>query len=288
MGPLIFFFFIGFLSLKSEAQILVRASGASPQLYQEYLQAHPQQKSYAQHLLTQHMNSTYGERDLFQISEQQNLSMNELKERVLELRSRGPLSKLAWSFLADYLSAHKPLLESQNKRSFTDLFCEARFYSEQDGEASCQWMSLSLEDLRRQWPEAHLVVIETKVVELQGQLLLPRSEKLHWLLISDTRKEIHFWGSFEELKRQHLHSDYLVEGSCGQFSTSTDSISLLSSGFVFFSADCVAKFSPETQERKPWLERNKSWVLPLSIIAVGAAAASQLQGKKLVFKDSVF
>lgn len=285
---ILFFLTVGSLVLGSPAHaiILLRAPGSSPLLYKEYLNAHPEFQSALEMQQLEYRHNNFGEKELFKLSEDKDLKMNSLKELTSRLRSTNPLSKASWEYLSDFmLSRQEELKKSKVSKDYDTLLCEALFYAEKEVPKNCAWMSVSLDELRAQWPEAEAVFIENKYFDLKGQALIPASAGLSWRLVSNTKKEFSFFGSLPELQKQSGVIDNWVDGQCGQFSVNTNSPLILSNAAVFFNTDCVSRIEDPTQSSSSWISRNKSWLIPTGLAVIGAAAY-QLKDKNIVFKNS--
>lgn len=280
----VLFIFLAF-SASASAEILIRAPGASPKLYEEYLSRHLEHQSVIASLRSAQKASTEGEPELLTLSDRALGGAQELQSFMLQLRSSKIFSQLAWQFIADFLEAHRA--EFKDFKKLEPLLCEALFYSGKELPSSCRWTTLSLDDLKAQWPEAEGLFIENKYFDLKGAVQIPLSTANQWRLVSNTAQTISFWGSFSEMQRRAQPLEYYVQGQCGEFAVQGD-LPVFISASIYFSENCIMRWQDQPEiKTDSWYQRNRSWLIPVGAALVGGAAYS-LKDKNIVFTKPSF
>ncbi|MNT04533.1 hypothetical protein D3C72_1391130 [compost metagenome] len=149
--------------------------------------------------------------------------------------------------------------------------CQAQVFTGKNVFMKCNQETISLRSLKSIFPQLETLYVEGRSFSLEDQLALPKTSELHWVLLSNSYKEIHFWGSFEQLRRQQFRFEELVAGSCDSFAMKESNFDLTARGSVFFSSSCIKRASEPVKEVS-WIDKNKYWVIPVGAALVGAAA----------------
>jgi hypothetical protein len=258
----------------SAAVTLLQAPGSSPGDYQKTLVSQNYYVSYIQNRVDLYQSNHTQEDKIYSFADEVPFSTSRFLQNIKELRAEAPLSVTSWNFLADFLPRIEisTVLPAQ-RAAFTDLLCQAQLFTGKDVFNKCSHETVSLKELRSVFPQVEALYAEGRTFSLEDQLPLPKTSQLHWVLLSNSYKEIHFWGSFEDLRRNHFQFEELISGSCEGFQVKDASFELLATSAVFFSNSCVKKaFEPPPQES--WVSRNKHWLIPVSAVLVGASAYS--------------
>jgi hypothetical protein len=186
----------------------------------------------------------------------------------------------------------KPMTADQ-KKQLQNLYCRwALLDGKQDetGSISCPAQMVDLMKIKNLFPFTSKIMIEDKEFDLRLQLQASALTEgvYNWRILSDSHKALSFHGRFSELLAMSGQPEKLVQGDCDSFTHSLDDLEVLSRGWVFFNENCKKSLkAPETSTIAKWYEENKSWVVPVGI-AVLSAAAYQLRDKKLVITKPHF
>jgi len=258
--------------LAQAAGILIQAPGTSPVEFQKVLSSQSHLISYTQSRVEAYQTNTGQEDRIYSFSDEIPFSISRFLQNIRELRAESPLSATSWSFLADFLPRVEisTVLPSQ-RAAFQDLICQAQLFTGKSVFMKCNQETISLRSLKSVFPQLETLYVEGRSFSLEDQLALPKTSELHWVLLSNSYKEIHFWGSFEQLRRQQFRFEELVSGSCDAFSMKESNFDLTTRGSVFFSSSCLRRASEPIKEVS-WMDRNKYWVIPVGAALVGAAA----------------
>lgn len=198
------------------------------------------------------------------------------------------------SFLRDF--AIKLMERSmESKEQLNKLYCQ---YAILDGAAQigderlsdCDSVSVSSDRLLDRYPAIKRLMIENKEVPLteQKNFSISKTGVYNWALLSDSHHPVFFRGSWADLLQNDFHFISLIHGNCDSFTHSIEDLELLSRAEVYFSDDCHRNLQqPETSGVRRWYEKNKSWVLPVGALALGALAYG-LRNKKLVITKPSF
>lgn len=165
---------------------------------------------------------------------------------------------------------------------------------------ACKWLALSsevdtnnwhclkknypLQFLKEKFPDAEYLVAEDMGIQLKDQYSISINEQniYNWKILSSVNQDISYRGTIDGLLNQKFAQKKIVQGNCASFTHQVDDLEVISRGTVIFSTDCRKNLNqPETSNVRQWYERNRSWVIPVGI-AVLAAAAYQLKNKKII------
>ena len=277
-----------FLSLTSYASgILIQAPGSSPIEYQKTLSKTTYLISYSQSRVENYQTNVGQENRLYSAVDEIPFSISRFLQSVRELRSEAPLTSMSWNFLADFLPRVEisTVLPAQ-RAAFQDLICQAQLFTGKNVFSKCNHDTVSLKGLKALFPQLDTLYVEGRIYTLEDQMPLPKTAELHWVLLSNSYKEIHFYGSFEQLRRQEFKFEELVTGTCESFSMKENSFEIATRGSVFFNESCILKTSQVGIE-KSWMERNKYWLIPVGAAVVGAAAY-QMKDRPIVIDAPSF
>jgi|GEM_PF-1697278 hypothetical protein len=261
--------------------ILIQAPGSSPTEYQKLLSSQTHRISYSQSRVENYQTNVGQENRIYAIADEIPFSISRFLQGVRELRSDAPLTSMSWNFLADFLPRVEisTVLPAQ-RPAFQDLLCQAQLFTGKNVFSKCNHDTVSLRGLKSLFPQLDTLYVEGRIYTLEDQLPLPKTAELHWVLLSNSYKEIHFYGNFEQLRRQEFKFEELVTGNCDSFAMKENSFEIATRGSVFFNESCVLKTSQVGKE-KTWLERNQTWVVIVGAALVGAAAY-QMKDKPIV------
>lgn len=151
-------------------------------------------------------------------------------------------------------------------------------------DSRCQLRLVSLQTIKDRFLQSEFLVAEDMAIQLSSQnsFYIDVQSVYNWRILSSVYKSFSFRGSFADLQHQRFVPEKLIQGDCDSFTHTLDDIELISRGTVVFSNECRKNLSkPETSKARQWYERNKSWVIPVGIAALGAAAY-HMKDKKIV------
>ncbi|MDG0815456.1 hypothetical protein [Bdellovibrio svalbardensis] len=278
-----------FISAISEAQefILIQAPGASPIDFIETAKNTKGVRTIVDLQIEKIQTNASQEEKLFTLGEQLGRPASELIQEIEILHRSAPLTQVSLSFLADL--SEKVLTTSLKKPEasfFKDLSCQSQFLTEEVTNAPCKTLKVDLPTIRRQWPQAQALLIESQLLYLNEQNLSPEvlpERSYHWTLLANSAQSISFYGTYDQFLQQRLVMENFIEGTCEGFSTRIDDFQLNSKALIFFSKDCTKRVHRPIQKTQfaNWMENNQKWVYPLSGLLVGGAIFAA-QGKTLV------
>jgi hypothetical protein len=229
------------------------------------------------------------EQKVFELSELIEMNPSVLIEIINNLTSKEVLTQTSLSFLNDLSS--KMLTRNLSKLEvsyFQNLICKFSTLSRELSPESCKKSKVDMGTLRRQWPRAQILLIESRHFLLDdfGAEINSQSN-YHWTLISNSNKAIVFYGTYEQFISQHFNFESLAAGTCQSHSSNITDLELSSRSLVFYNKNCLASPFVEPIEKMNtanWFSKNKNWLYPFGAILIGGAAL-QLQNKVLVFNN---
>lgn len=281
--------FLQMLSADSFGQnILVQAPGVSEAAFFSFANENSQDLTYSLFIQRGLQRNENQEARLFKLTDLLEKNLTEAIAEMKQLTSEAPLTLLSLRYLKDF--AEKALsqrISASERKELVHLYCKSSLLlKEGPAQFDCSAKALSFKSLKKQYPLFELVLIESVPFMLSehGSFVVAADTAYHWTLLSNSKREIHFFGTFSQLQTQHLQSENLVEGSCDQFATQGWDLNLSTSGVIYFSADC--KRRPVSQDHaKHWSRPQKSWWYVAGAIALGGLAYT-MKDKTLVIDAS--
>ncbi|MGE5086526.1 MAG: hypothetical protein ACM3MG_09520 [Bacillota bacterium] len=269
----------------SLAAVLIRAPGASPQEYSQFVGSHPELKTYSRVLVEKTQINQRQEEELFTLGESIQKKPDETLEKLKRAQADLPLSATSIQYAFDL--SKKGLANTKSvsaKKDFKKLYCKTGTLMTPPVQ-DCEIMTVDFKAIQRQWPQTDIVMVESVPFNLSDAAFLEISSEnqYHWTLLSDAQKPVHFYGTYQHFMRQQFQTEDLTQGTCSGYSASFDDFILNSEGLIFFSKGCakMANAPQGPQNVSEWLEKNKTWVYPLGALLIGGAAYA-LKDKTLV------
>jgi hypothetical protein len=190
------------------------------------------------------------------------------------------------SFLIDLLEKLIEKADKHQKQKIQVILCKWTSLNSNNEITSkkCDQKSYSLQSFKDRNPEAEFLVAEDMGIQLNTQYSLRVYEQAvyNWKILSSTQKVISFRGTFADLNNQTFAKEKLITGDCESFTHSIDDLEIISRGSAYFLPDCRKSLNqPETSQARQWYEKNKSWVIPVGLVVLGAMAY-KLKDKKII------
>lgn len=282
-----------FVSVLAKAQeaVFIQAPGASPNDFSEVAKNTKGLQTILDLQSSRIQKNPLQEEKIFALGEQLNRPVSELIQEIEDLHRMAPLTLVSLSFLKDLSEKILTRSVTSVEGSFLkNLFCQSGLLVDSSAEVSCKTTKVDLLTIRRQWPQAQALMIESRIIYLDNQNdssnpspeILP-SVPYHWTLLSNSAQSISFYGTYEQLLQQRLVMENLIEGTCGEFSSRVDDFQVASKALVFFSKDCTKRLYRPIQKTSfaEWIDNNKKWVYPVGGLLIGGALWAA-QGKTLI------
>ncbi|QDK39034.1 hypothetical protein [Bdellovibrio sp. NC01] len=273
------------LSFKVSAQelLVVQAPGADPATYKEVIRNTQGAVTYAEIQSQQLRRNAIQEEQVFALGDQLQKPEADLKKEVESLQRQAPLTENSMMFLKDFSSK-----KSQDSRSadWDIQTCKVSALVDALPEPSCQLQKVDIQQVKRQWPQADLLMIESITIDLAEPKTVSVDSRAsyHWTLLSSAYKKISFYGTYQQFQQQHFFSDPFIEGACDGFSSNIDDFDTNNRALVFFSKECTKKaYTPPVQKTSfaQWVDDHKVLVYSLGAVLAGGAVVA-MQGKTLV------
>lgn len=278
-----------FLAVTTQAQeiIFIQAPGASSLDFNEVAK----HTKGVQSILDLHkeriQKNPLQEEKFFTLGEQLGRPAAELILEIENFHKMAPLTEVSLNFLKDL--SEKVLagnLKTSENTFFKNLSCQSQLLTEDAANVSCRTSKVDLSALRRQWPQAQVLMLEGKMIPLEDLTLPPEilpSSLYHWILLSNTAQSLSFYGTYEHFLQQRLIMENYIDGTCQGFSANVDDFQIASKALVFFSKDCSKRLQRPLQKTSfaEWIDNNKKWVYPLGGVILGGVIFAT-QGKTLV------
>ncbi|MFM6927715.1 MAG: hypothetical protein ACKOX6_04585 [Bdellovibrio sp.] len=271
----------------SWAAVLVRASGASPLEYSQFLSSHPELKTYSRLLVEKSQINQRQEEELFALGEHIQKKPDETLNKLKRAQADLPLSSTSLQYVFDLSKKGLENTKSSSaKKDFKNLYCKTGTLMTPPVQ-DCEIMTVDFKAIQRQWPQTDIVMVESVPFNLNDAVFLEISSEnqYHWTLLSDAQKPVHFYGTYQHFMRQQLATEDLTQGTCSGYSANFDDFMLNSEGLIFFNKGCakMANAPQGPQNVSEWIEKNKAWVYPLGALLIGGAAYA-LKDKTLVIE----
>lgn len=286
----LFIFLLAMSACCSQAQrILIKAPGASPTRYQEYLRSRPEIQSWIQHVQRSLEKNRPQEEKLFQVADSLPLDVSNTLQKLKSLQGDSPWTLASLRYLRDL--SHQ-LLEQKispiQKEELLYFYCKADALLQEGPDLhKCPSQLIELKQLQRKYPVIERVLIESQSFLPESTVGLAPRTTYNWTLLTSVHKPVHFYGTFEQLLNQHLIFENMIDGSCEGFSVQDPDFEASTRGTVFFSDDCVKSLRAQTNSQ-PWLQENKTWAYTAGAIIVGALVYSASKGKRVDLKKISF
>jgi hypothetical protein len=280
----------GALSSKPQHElVLIKSPEANQAEYEDYLKKNNNVLGYIDYQIKKIQENESQEQKIFELSELAEMNPAVLIESINSLTSKEVLTQTSLNFLNDLSS--KMLTRNLSKSEvtyFNNLICKYSVLSRELSPESCKKSKVDMGTLRRQWPQAQILLIESNkyLTEDSGAEINPQSN-YHWTLISNSNKAIVFYGTYEQFISQRFNFESLAVGTCASHSSNIPDLELSSRSLVFYNKNCLASSFIEPIEKfntANWFSKNKSWLYPVGAILIGGAAL-QLQNKVLVINN---
>nr|BFD64208.1 hypothetical protein BdHM001_28890 [Bdellovibrio sp. HM001] len=284
-----------FWPLLGQSQILVQGPGTSPKEFENYLSLNPRVQSFQKFTIEEMQNQPAQEQKLFALADLPPSDIQSGLETVEQINRKTALSSLSLQFLKDLLGRWLAVTPQSKftKSSVTQLSCKVNFLlGENAASSECPLEQVDLKELRIRNSWADTLMVESVVYPLEDnrRLLLISSARYHFTLLSNTHKPVSFYGTYAELRAQHLTSTGLVSGTCESFQADIENMTVLNQGSVFWGPQCLRRL-PEGQDsdlsERSWIQRNKAWLYPTAALLIGGGIYA-MKDKKLVIDTSSF
>lgn len=281
------FLLVGLFAVPTFSQtVLLRAPGASPVAFQQFLETHPNAVSFIDHTLSRAQKNTSQEARLFQLgdSAQQDISttLSELKKIQME----APLTLISLRYLRDLSEkALEQKVSISTRQELTHIYCKSvSLLNEGPILFNCAAQYTSLQKLFKKYPQVARVQIETLALTAADSVSLAPNTPYQWTLLSNAQKPVSFFGTFEQLMNQQFSFENFVEGDCGSHSIRDLDFDLTTRGLVYFNNECQARAQAGTEQEK-WYENRKTWIYTAGALVVGGLVYA-MKDKKLMIDAS--
>ena len=268
---------------------LVRAPGASPEKYQQFINSHSSMISVTD-FLTQ--KSTTNDEKIFSLADNLEQAPDQLLSQIERLRQESIFSENSALFLRDLLEKlDTRSFSSEQYKRFQELVCFNESLLHSSLAKPCLVQKMTAKELQKRFPWADAMLIEGRAFKLQGSgnLELNGSSAYHFQIVSNTHKTLMFYGSLSQLLQQIFSPDTWVSGVCDEFSVNVDEFSLRKQGLAFFNPECVPELRAPRQKTSmsKWMESNRHWVYAAGALVVGGLVYS-MKNKTVVVDTSGF
>jgi hypothetical protein len=271
----------------SKLVVLVMAPQANLSDYQSRIQNSKNYISFVDFQIERIINNESQQEQVFSLAEKIEIEPQLVINKIEQLISKEPLTQVSLNFITDF--SEKYLSRKTNaseKEYFLNLICKNSLLTKSSIPESCKRSNMNMSLLKRKWPEAEKILIESQsylTTETGPEII--SGMKYHWTLLSNSSKSLSFYGTYDQLLAQGFNFDHIVNGSDTQYTSNIDDLEVNATGFVFFSKDCIKPINQPIVRNglMEWASNNKGWLIPVSLIVVGAAALN-LQNKKLIIE----
>lgn len=265
--------------------ILIQSPDASEADYRLYLESHPEILSVASFFAQKAKRNHLQETQLMQLGALQIQDLNLNLNKIIELQAAGPLSLHSLRFLQDYT---EKMLQKQitlaQRQTLLSFYCKSFLLLQEGGQTfSCERKSIDLSQLKQKYPFTESVVIESRNFLPHETIVLTAKTKYQWNLLSNSKKPITFYGTFDEILEQNFAFENLIEGSCSAFTAMNFDLNLELNYKIYFSNSCIVR--KDTLSEISFYEKNKPWIATLGVLLLGGIVYS-LKDKTLVFKTA--
>lgn len=281
------FFFIAFTLFSwhanSQELVILQAASASPQVYKEVIRNTQGAMTYAEIQSQQLRHNSVQEDQVFALADQLQKPSVDLKKRIDILQQQGPLTENSLLFLKDF-SAKKN--QGAGAADWELQLCKVSALVDAQPDPSCTLQKVDIQEVKRQWPQADLLMIESVTIDLADPKTVSVDSRAsyQWTLLSNAYKKISFYGTYQQFQQQHFFADPFIEGTCEGFASNIDDFDTNNRALVFFSKECSKKaFNPPAQKTSfaQWVDDHKVLVYSLGAVLAGGAVVA-MQGKTLV------
>lgn len=269
--------------------VLIMAPQANPTDYQAQLQNSKNFRSFVDVQIERIINNESQEEEVFTLAEQIENEPQFVINRIEQLISKEPLTQVSLDFITDFSDKyHAKASKLVDRNYFLKLNCKNNLLTKKPISDSCKRLNLNISLLKKKWPEADRLLIESQpyFINEAGPEFIS-DMKYHWTLLSNSSKSISFYGTYDQLLLQNFKFENVVSGSSSDYSSNVDDLEINATGLIFFSKESIL---PVTQPIKnegflQWANNNRAWLIPVGLILVSAAALNS-KNKKLVIEKS--
>jgi hypothetical protein len=148
---------------------------------------------------------------------------------------------------------------------------------------NCATQFVSLEHLRRKFPNAEKVLIESLgfgLTDLASPVIASQMS-YHWTLISNSGKAVSFYGTYDQVFQQSFTFSDIVSGTCDGFTADFDDLSLQTEARIYFSDSCQKNSAlPLEPSKLAWVQEERTWWIAAGLVVLGGVVYS-LKDKKI-------
>lgn len=264
--------------------ILIRATGASPVAYDLFLKQSPQSISYVDYLQRKLQNQPEQERKIFALADSFTTSPELTLLHLKGLQASAPWTLMSLRFVRDLAEKSLGTVNGATARDLKSLYCKtAVLLNEGPLAFNCPTQFVSLENLRRRFPKAEKLMIESLGFALNdlASPSIAAQMSYHWTFVSNSGKAVSFFGTYDQVFQQSFAFDDLVNGTCEGFSADFNDIELQSQALIFFAESCQKKAATPHDQTPAWYQNKKTWWASAGAVVLGGVIYS-LKDKKVV------
>lgn len=274
----IFFLTIIFLSIFAQAEvILVRAPGASPIAYENYLRQTPQAVSYIDYQQRRIQNQPQQEQQIFALGDSFATSPDLTLMHLKGSQAGSPWTLMSLRFARDLSERSLATATRPQRRELQNLYCKsAVLLNEGPLSENCSTQYISMDILRKKFPKAEKVMIESLGFSLNDPVnpTIASQANYHWTFLSNSGRAVSFFGTYEQLFQQSLAFSDIVNGGCEGFTTDFDDLTLQTAAKIYFSESCQrSPMSPEGN-KMAWVKQERTWWVAAGLVVLGGIAYS--------------
>ncbi|KYG66123.1 hypothetical protein AZI86_03405 [Bdellovibrio bacteriovorus] len=270
-------------SLSSAETVLVRAPSSSPFAYELFLKQKPQFISYVEYQHRKLQTQGKQEEKIFALADSFQSSPELTLMHLKGLQAEAPWTLMSLRFTRDLIEKSLPTANGNLRRELQSLYCKtAVLINEGPLATNCPTQYISLDILRKKFPKADKVLIETLGFSLADPAnpVIAAQMRYHWTFLSNSGKAVTFYGTYEQLFQQSFTFADSVNGTCEGFTTDFDDLTVQSSSQVYFSDTCLKGSALPEGSKTSWIKEDRTWWVAAGLVVLGGLAYS-LKDKKV-------
>lgn len=273
-------------SLSKAETVMIRAPGASALSYESFLRQTPKVISYVDYQQRKLQIQPQQEQQVFSLADSFVNSPELTLLHLKGLQSSSPWTLMSLRFVRDLTEKSLQNSGANLRRDLQNLYCKtAVLLNEGSLSTPCSTQFVSLETLKRKFPKAEKVLIETLGFSLSDPAnpAIASQMNYHWTFLSNTGKAVSFYGTYEQLFQQSFDFSDSVNGTCDGFTTEFDDLVLQTSGRIYFSEACQKNLLQVETNSKSWIIEKRTWWIAAGLVIIGGLAYS-LKDKDIAIK----
>jgi hypothetical protein len=265
--------------------VLVRAPSASPLTFENFIKQNPQAISYVEFQQRRMQNQPDQESQIFSLADSFSTSPELTVLHLKGLMTKSPSTLMSLRFVRDLAEKSSSAGNAGLRRDLQSLYCKtAVLLNEGALVMNCATQFVSLETLKKKFPKADKVVIESlgfALTDVTSPTISSQSS-YHWTFISNSSKPVSFYGTYEQLFQQSFSFQDIVAGSCDGFTSDFEDLSVQTQSRIYFSDSCQKSAAmPEGNSKFAWLKEERTWWIAAGLVVLGGVAYS-MKDKKVV------